>query len=147
LCCPRYIRARSFVGRSVSANEDGDEKLIGATCDSDVGSGLGDEMLMFTSVDSTGSQVDGVGGPAPAERSEQHVARRRVGLLPGAAVERSEATAAGLGRAGGPTVDDAGNEVRLAGGPRGRQSVRRVIDSTSGLFSLVCYSTILILFM
>jgi len=84
---------------------------------------------------------------APAERSEQHVPRRHVGLLPGAAVERTAATAAGLSRAGGPTVDDAGDEVRLVGGPRSRQSVRRVIDSTSGMFSFVCYSTILILFM
>jgi len=95
---------------------------------------------MFTSVDSTGLQ-------APAERNEQHVPRRRVGLLPGAAVERTEATAAGLSSAGGPTVDDAGDEVRLVRGPRGRQSVRRVVDSASGLFSFVCYSTILILFM
>jgi len=76
------------------------------------------------------------------------VPRRCVGLLPGAAFERTEATAAGLSRAGGPTVDDAGGEVRLVGGPRGRQiAVRRLVDSASGLFSCVCYSTILILFM
>jgi len=62
-----------------------------------------------------------------------------VGLLPGAAVERTEATAAGFIRAGGPTVDDAGEEVRLVGGPRGRQSVRRVVDSASGLFSFVLF--------
>jgi len=54
ICSPRCIRARSFVGRSVSANVDGDEQLIGATCDSVVGSGLEDEVLMFTSVDSSG---------------------------------------------------------------------------------------------
>jgi len=52
-----------------------------------------------------------------------------------------------LSRAGVPTVDDAGDEVRLVGGPRGRQSMRRVVDSASGLFSFVCYSTILTLFM
>jgi len=53
--------------RSVSANVDGDEQLIGATCDSDVGSGLADEVLMFTSVDSTGLQVDGVDGPGAGQ--------------------------------------------------------------------------------
>jgi len=49
------LRARSFVGRSLSADVDGDEhdeQLIVATCDTDVGSGLADEELMFTSVDS-----------------------------------------------------------------------------------------------
>jgi len=45
--------------------------------------------------------------------------------LPGAAVERTELeTAARLSRAGGPTVDDAGGEVRLVGGPIGEQSKR-----------------------
>jgi len=56
------------------------------------------------------------------------VPRRRVRLLPGAAVKRTEATAAGLSRAGGPTVDDAADEVRLNcwwnESLRGRQSVR-----------------------
>jgi len=54
--------ARSIVGRRVSANIDGDEQLIGETCDSDVGSGVADELLMFTSVDSSGLQLNGVDG-------------------------------------------------------------------------------------
>jgi len=56
------VGVEAFVGRRVSANVDGDEQLIGETCDSDVGSGVADELLMFTSVDSSGLQLKGVDG-------------------------------------------------------------------------------------
>jgi len=73
--CTVQERARSFVGRRVSAKVDGDEQLIEATCDSDVGSALADEVLMFTSVDSSGLQVDGVDGlvvgPPPGAGGEE----------------------------------------------------------------------------
>jgi len=77
---------------------------------------------MFTFVDSSGLQVDGVDGlvVGPGADGEEWTARatsprRRVrGLLPGAAVERTEATAAGLSRADdGPTVDDAATKLNL----------------------------------
>jgi len=57
--------------------EDGDEQLIGATCDSDVGSGLADEVLIFTSVDSSGLQVDGVDGlvVGPGAGGQERTAR------------------------------------------------------------------------
>jgi len=53
------------------------------------------------------------------------VPRRRVGLLPCAAVERTEARQQdSVYRAGGPTVDDAGGEGRLVGGPFERQIIQ-----------------------
>jgi len=64
-----------------------------------------------------------------------------VGLLPGDAVERTDAAAAGLSMVGGPTVDVVSGEVRLVDGPRGRRNGRRVVDSAGGRLNVGVAST------